>query len=115
MQIACTCAFSSGASKNLCAYNMSKAAVRQMTASLASELAPLQIRVNAVAPGNIDTKMTRACLPDEAAISAAIAEITLGRFGSPSDIGGACAFLCSEDARYITGATLLVDGGWLVR
>ena len=115
VQIASTCAFSSGASKNLCAYNMSKAAVRQMAASLASELAPLQIRVNAVAPGNIDTKMTRACLPDEAATSAAIAEIPLGRFGSASDIAGACAYLCSEDARYITGATLLVDGGWLVR
>ena len=115
VQIASTCAFSSGASKNLCAYNMSKAAVRQMVASLAAELAPLQVRVNAVAPGNIDTKMTRACLPDEAATSAAMAEIPLGHFGSPSDISGAVAFLCSVDAQYITGATLLVDGGWLVR
>jgi NAD(P)-dependent dehydrogenase (short-subunit alcohol dehydrogenase family) len=115
VQIASTCAFSSGASKNLCAYNMSKAAVRQMVASLAAELAPLQIRVNAVAPGNIDTRMTRACLLDDAATAAAMAEIPLGHFGSPSDVSGACAFLCSVDAQYITGATLLVDGGWLVR
>jgi len=63
VQIASICAFTSGASRNLSVYNISTAAVRQMVASLAAELAPQRIRVNAVAPGSIDTDMTRACLP----------------------------------------------------
>lgn len=115
VQIASTCAFTSGASRNLSIYNMSKAAVRQMVASLAGELAPHGIRVNAIAPGNIDTAMTRDCLPDEAALVTTIRRIPLGRLGQPGDVAAACAFLCSEEARYITGATLVVDGGWMVR
>lgn len=114
VQIASTCAFTAGASRNLAAYNMSKAAVRQMVASLASELADHGIRVNAVAPGTIDTEMTRACL-DEDATSAMMRRIPLKSFGQPSDIAEACLFLCSGEARYITGQTLVVDGGWLVR
>ena len=114
VQIASTCAFTSGASRNLSAYNMSKAAVRQMVASLASELAP-RIRINAIAPGNIDTQMTRGCAPDEASLSATIRKVPLGVLGQPADVAAACAFLCSEDARYITGQTIVVDGGWLVR
>jgi NAD(P)-dependent dehydrogenase (short-subunit alcohol dehydrogenase family) len=115
VQIASTCAFPSGASRNLSAYNMSKAAVRQMVASLAAELAPNRIRVNAVAPGSIDTEMTRACMPDEATLAATIRKIPLGALGQPGDVAAACSFLCSEDAHYITGQTLVVDGGWLVR
>jgi glucose 1-dehydrogenase len=115
VQIASTCAFTSGASRNLSVYNMSKAAVRQMVASLAGELAAFRIRVNAVAPGSIDTEMTRACLPDEASIAATIRKVPLGTLGQPSDVAAACAFLCSDDARYITGQTLVVDGGWLIR
>jgi NAD(P)-dependent dehydrogenase (short-subunit alcohol dehydrogenase family) len=114
VQIASTCAFTSGASRNLSVYNMSKAAVRQMVASLAAELAP-RIRINAVAPGNIDTDMTRACMPEEAALAATIRKVPLGTLGQPTDVAAACAFLCSDDARYITGQTLVVDGGWLVR
>jgi 3-oxoacyl-[acyl-carrier protein] reductase len=114
VQIASTCAFTAGASRNLAAYNMSKAAVRQMVASLASELADHGIRVNAVAPGTIDTDMTRACL-DEDASSAMMRRIPLKSFGQPADIAAACLFLCSDEARYITGQTLVVDGGWLVR
>lgn len=114
VQIASTCAFTAGASRNMSIYNMSKAAVRQMVASLASELAP-RVRINAVAPGSIDTDMTRACLPDEASVAATVRKVPLAMLGQPSDIAAACAFLCSDDARYITGQTLVVDGGWLVR
>lgn len=114
VQIASTCAFTAGASRNLSVYNMSKAAVRQMVASLASELAEHGIRVNAVAPGTIDTDMTRACLDDEAT-AAMMRRIPLKSFGKPLDIAQACLFLCSDEARYITGQTLVVDGGWLVR
>ncbi len=114
VQIASTCAFTAGASRNLSAYNMSKAAVRQMVASLASELAEHGIRINAVAPGTIDTAMTRACLDEETG-SAMKRRIPLKTFGQPRDIAEACLFLCSDDARYITGQTLVVDGGWLVR
>ena len=115
LQIASTCAFSAGASRNLCVYNMSKAAVRQMVASLAGELAPHRIRVNGVAPGNIDTEMTRACFPDTEALAATARRIPLQQLGLPADIAVACAFLGSDEARYITGHTLVVDGGWLVR
>lgn len=114
VQIASTCAFTAGASRNLSAYNMSKAAVRQMVASLASELAEYGIRINAVAPGTIDTDMTRACL-DVDGTAAMIRRIPLKSFGQPSDIAEACLFLGSESARYVTGQTLVVDGGWLVR
>ncbi len=115
VQLASTCAFQSGASQELSAYNMSKAAVRQMVPSLASELAEYNIRVNAVAPGTIDTEMTRSCFPDDASVAAAMQKIPLGKFGQPEDIAAACVFLCSEEARYITGHTLVVNGGWLVR
>lgn len=115
VQIASTCAFESGASRNRSAYNMSKAAVRQLVASLAGELAPHGIRVNAVAPGTIDTEMTRACIPDQTALDAMTAAIPLRALGRPDDIADACAFLCSPEAQYITGQTLVVDGGWLVR
>jgi 3-oxoacyl-[acyl-carrier protein] reductase len=114
VQIASTCAFTAGASRNMSAYNMSKAAVRQMVASLASELADYNIRINAVAPGTIDTEMTRACLDADGA-AAMMRRIPLKSFGQPNDIAEACLFLGSESARYITGQTLVVDGGWLVR
>lgn len=115
VQIASTCAFTAGASRNLSAYNMSKAAVRQLVASLASELAEYGIRINAVAPGSIDTAMTRSHLTTDESVAATIRRIPLKCLGHPDDIAAACAFLCSDDARYITGQTLVVDGGWLVR
>ena len=114
VQIASTCAFSAGASPDLCAYNMSKAAVRQMVPSLASELAPHGVRVNAVAPGTIDTEMSRAGMPDEESVAATLRKIPLRRLGEPEEIAAACAFLCSADAGYVTGQTLVVDGGWLI-
>jgi 3-oxoacyl-[acyl-carrier protein] reductase len=90
-------------------YAASKAALIAMTKSLALELGARNIRVNAVSPGLIDTDMIRE-------IPAEILEprkkmIPLGRFGKPEEVAGTVSFLCSEDAGYITGATISVNGG----
>ena len=80
-----------------------------MTKSVARELAPRGVTVNAVAPGFIDTDMTRA-LPEEAK-NALTSGIPLGRLGTAQDVADAVAFLCSDRASYITGAVLNVNGG----
>ena len=90
-------------------YAASKAGVIGMTKSMAKELAGRNITVNAVAPGFIDTDMT-AVLP-EAAKAALLGSIPLGRMGQPEDVARAVAFLCSDDAAYIAGQVLSVDGG----
>lgn len=90
-------------------YAASKAGVIGMTKSLAKELAGRNITVNAVAPGFIATDMT-AAIP-EAAKTAALAAIPMGRMGAPEDVAKAVAFLAGEDAAYITGQVLAVDGG----
>lgn len=90
------------------AYPMSKFSVNGMTISLARELGPKGIRVNAVAPGIIETDMMRA-VPKEV-IEPMIQQIPLRRMGQPSDIANAFVFLASEEASYITGVILSVDG-----
>ena len=96
------------------AYTASKGAVAQLTKSLAVAWAP-DIRVNAIAPGWVETELTKAAQAD-AGRSAAIVERTpMGRWGKPEDIGGAVAFLCSDAARFITGAVIPVDGGYLAK
>lgn len=90
------------------AYPASKFAVNGMTVSLARELGPKGIRVNAVAPGITETDMMKA-VPKEV-IEPMIARIPLGRLGQPEDIANAFAFLASEEASYITGVILSVDG-----
>ena len=90
------------------AYPMSKFSVNGMTISLARELGPKGIRVNAVAPGIIVTDMMRA-VPKEV-IEPMIQQIPLRRMGQPSDIANAFVFLASEEASYITGVILSVDG-----
>lgn len=90
------------------AYPTSKFAVNGLTLSLARELAPLGIRVNAVAPGITETDMVKA-LPREM-IDPLIRQIPLGRLGQPEDIANAFVFLASEEASYITGTVLHVDG-----
>ncbi|MCD7755467.1 MAG: 3-oxoacyl-ACP reductase FabG [Firmicutes bacterium] len=90
------------------AYPASKFAVNGMTLSLARELGPKGIRVNAVAPGIIETDMMKA-VPKEV-IEPLIAQVPLRRLGQPADIANAFVFLASEDASYITGAVLNVDG-----
>ncbi len=93
-------------------YAASKAGIIGLTKSLAKELAVRGVRVNAVAPGFVATDMT-ADLSDELK-SAAVEAIPLGRMGAPDDIAKAVAFLASADAAYITGQTLVVDGGMVM-
>lgn len=90
-------------------YAASKAGVIGMTKSLAKELAGRNITVNAVAPGFIDTDMTAALT--ETAKNAALGSIPMGRMGTPENVAKAVAFLAGEDAGYITGQVLAVDGG----
>ena len=90
-------------------YAASKAGIIGMTKSLAKELASRGITVNAVAPGFIDTDMT-AAIP-EAARAAALSGIPMARLGAPEEVARAVAFLASDDAAYITGQVLAVDGG----
>ncbi len=96
------------------AYDTSKGAVRQMTISMAAELAPFGINVNAVAPGTIETEMTRGSLSTEEGKAWQLARIPMRRLGQPDDIAGVVLFLCSPEANYITGHTLVADGGWLL-
>lgn len=93
-------------------YAASKAGLIGLTCSLARELAERNITVNAVAPGFVRTEMTSA-LP-ESVQTEMMRQIPVGRFAEPEDVGGAVSFLASDDARYITGQVLRVDGGMLM-
>jgi NAD(P)-dependent dehydrogenase (short-subunit alcohol dehydrogenase family) len=95
-------------------YSASKGGVAQLTKSLAIAYASDGIRVNAIAPGWVDTPLTRPLREDAARDSAIVARTPLGRWAVPDDIAGAVVFLCSPAARFITGAVLPVDGGYLV-
>lgn len=97
--------------RTLAPYAASKGGVAQLTRVLANEWAPHGVRVNAVAPGYIETGLTRGHLADPAVRSEIVSKIPLGRIGVPEDVVGAVLFLASEWARYITGAVLFVDGG----
>jgi glucose 1-dehydrogenase len=79
---------------------------------MALELAQAKINVNAVAPGAIETAMTKDIVEDKHVYQQMLAGIPWGRIGKPEDIANAVAFLVSSDADYITGAVLVVDGGW---
>jgi NAD(P)-dependent dehydrogenase (short-subunit alcohol dehydrogenase family) len=94
------------------AYGASKAAVSQLTKSLAIALAPRGIRVNAVAPGWVRTGFTAPVQADPEASRRAVERTPLGRWAEPDDISGPVVFLCSRDAAFVTGAVLAVDGGY---
>jgi NAD(P)-dependent dehydrogenase (short-subunit alcohol dehydrogenase family) len=105
------------------AYCASKGAIALLTQSLALELAPHAIRVNTVAPGNMATEMHFEELRDRAAradrsfdeeLALARAEVPLGRHGTGADVAGAVAWLASEDASYVTGQTIGVNGGMVL-
>jgi len=96
----------------IAAYAASKAALIGLTHQMAADYGPQGIRVNAIAPGLIETQMTRARLEDPVYRNLMLGGTPLGRPGQPDDIAGAAAFLCSEDASFITGEVLKVDGGW---
>jgi NAD(P)-dependent dehydrogenase (short-subunit alcohol dehydrogenase family) len=113
VNLASTSAFTASGSP-MTAYDTSKGAVRMMTTTVARELAGAGIRVNAVAPGTIDTDLTRSIARDQAALDQLVANrIPLGRLGVPDDIAAAVAWLASDAAAYVTGHTLVVDGGRL--
>jgi 3-oxoacyl-[acyl-carrier protein] reductase len=90
-------------------YSASKAGVIGFTKALARELGVRGVRANVVAPGYVDTRLTDV-LPDELK-QAMLQNTPLGRFGNPVDVAGAVRFLCSDEAAFITGDVLLVDGG----
>ncbi len=92
-------------------YNATKALVMNFVASLALDYGPRGVRLNSVAPAFTVTDATAAVADDEAAMEPVVNRVALGRPGQPDDIAPAVLFLASEDARYITGATLAVDGG----
>lgn len=94
------------------AYSAAKSAYLGMTRSLAAEVSAQGVRVNAIAPGWIESPMLRKALDGDAARSQKILNRTpMGRFGDPSDIGHAAVYLCSPAAHFVTGVVLPVDGG----
>ena len=100
---------------DLVAYNASKFGVVGITMTTAIELAPYRIRVNAVAPGMIRTPLSQAVLDQNPVMAAAYLKdkIPMARFGEPSEVAASVAFLASDDASFITGHTLVIDGGQL--
>jgi NAD(P)-dependent dehydrogenase (short-subunit alcohol dehydrogenase family) len=97
----------------LVAYAASKGAILQMTKALAHDLAPQGIRVNAIAPGVIETPMTVATRNDPEAIGRFMAHTPLKRPGKPDELVGPVLFLASHMSSYVTGILLPVDGGYL--
>ncbi len=94
------------------AYSSSKSAVLGITRTLANEWAKDGVRVNAIAPGFIETPMVRKAVEgDEERKHRIMIRTPMGRLGEPEDIGNAAVFLCSQASKYITGTTLVVDGG----
>jgi NAD(P)-dependent dehydrogenase (short-subunit alcohol dehydrogenase family) len=97
----------------MAAYDLSKAAVRMLTTAAAREVGRTGVRVNAVAPGTVGTDLVRAVLSDEAIARLEQERIPVGRLAEPREIAAAVAWLSSDDASYVTGHTLVADGGWL--
>lgn len=99
---------------NIALYAISKGGLRQMTRALAVEWAKDDIQVNAIAPGRFWTAMTDPVFSDPNLYDSAVAVIPQGRPGVPADLAGATILLASGASDYITGQTIVVDGGWLV-
>jgi NAD(P)-dependent dehydrogenase (short-subunit alcohol dehydrogenase family) len=100
---------------NRSVYCASKHAVEGLTKALAVELAPFGIRVASVAPTFIETPMTAAALSDPAQRSAIVEQIPLGRVGSADEVAEAVVFAASDQARLLTGSSLVIDGGWTAK
>jgi NAD(P)-dependent dehydrogenase (short-subunit alcohol dehydrogenase family) len=98
---------------NIVPYGASKSGIVGVVRGLAREWAEHSITVNAVLPGYIETALTKQLLSDPERRSQILARIPMGRLGLPEDIAGACGYLASDAASYVTGQTIVVDGGWL--
>ena len=94
------------------AYQASKGAVRQFTKACAVDLAPFNIRVNSIHPGLIETAMTHDIMADPSQVGALLGPTLLGRVGQPIEIAQALLFLASDESSFMTGAELVVDGGY---
>ncbi len=96
-------------------YCASKGGVVQMTHAASLDLAPFGIRVNAIAPGFIDTKMTEVVKSNKEFMEMVNANTPLGHMGEPKDIANAAIYLASDESKFTTGEIIYVDGGWMAR
>ncbi|MGI9647845.1 MAG: glucose 1-dehydrogenase [Acidimicrobiia bacterium] len=92
-------------------YGMTKAALISMTQTLAHELGPIGIRVNAIAPGLVETRFASALIQNEDLLQHVVGQTAAGRHGQPDEIAGAAVYLLSEAAAFMTGETMVIDGG----
>jgi len=98
---------------NIAHYCASKGGVAAMSEALAVELAPFNIRVNCIAPGLIDTSMIQTVKSDAQALAGILNRVPLKRAGKPEEVSELVAFLSSDESSYMTGSTVVIDGGWL--
>ncbi len=96
-------------------YNASKGAITLLTYSMAIDLATHGINVNAIAPGFIDTRLTRPLIDKPDAINEYVKTIPMGRYGRPEEMAGAAVYLASSDSDYMTGHVMVVDGGQIIK
>jgi glucose 1-dehydrogenase/3-oxoacyl-[acyl-carrier protein] reductase len=94
-------------------YAPAKLAIEALTRNMSAEMTPLGIRVNCIHPGLIDTPMTSWVMQNKEILPAVLAQISMGRAGMPCEIGRVAAFLASDEASYVTGQSIFVDGGWV--